>query len=316
MGIKQYSQLSGIYSVFLFIIFLRFDLIGSELYEKIIASILFGFFWPLFLLLLIIVSIEEFISGDLEAVGIGALYILLFFISKYLRNKYLGRNSQAISEEDLDEVGVDAEGYNPIDQGLSELFTSALEVSITKQIISEHEGELIEQINLKPLNLMIRLRNALKNTETRDIIILMFDAIKNWNDKDEDIMNVNQALRNFQESGWDIINWINKGVWFVFKIVVYIDKESNINEIRDCFDFKLLKHELNATTGMFLGSKHYIINDVDVTLLAYSLDRENETAWVRKGAFSFLEFQSPEPFKIKLKETAEQLIIKYNIVNS
>ena len=206
---------------------------------------------------------------------------------------------------------------------LNDLIESLIFKATKDGIITEDEQNLINQVQIDLENLETSVREANENAETRDVIEKIFktssaNLIQNAISvarKDTNMSKDEKELIDelFSQFGWDYSDWQSRN-WFVFKICIEVDETTNTREMLEVFDkvfclWKLSNFQLK--TGICLGTKHFVIDDNDVTLLAFGLHPENSRPWVRKGAFAFLNYKDPTEFQIQLKETAETLLNEF-----
>ncbi|MHA2030738.1 MAG: tellurite resistance TerB family protein [Candidatus Kariarchaeaceae archaeon] len=216
------------------------------------------------------------------------------------------------------------EDSDPLTFSFSSIITSVIEKAKQDGIITDEESELIAQIEFDVKNTEKQLEEAIMDKPTRSVLEKIFQsagermvknalsiARKDTSISLEEKEIIAQVLASFEELGWDTTNWRKKRIWFVFKIVVYIDENTIIGELLDTFETKFCMRNVDPVTGICLGTTHYVIDDIDVTLLAFTLDPRNEMKWVRKGAFSFLSFNDPVVFKNDLRRTAQDLLAKH-----
>jgi hypothetical protein len=277
------------------------DVNDASFFSMFFLALLLSLFWPilvLYSLFLLIVSV-----ATLNVYGISLMtayvvsFLLAYIVERVLLRPYFDKPSELIEE---------AHGVpTPIDQTLSDLFKSGLKAAIKDVYLTTAEVEMIKQIEFHPFNFEKRLNQAVKSNKIRGILLKILENITLSPIREREL---NQVLVELKESGWDLHRWINNGIWFVFKVVIFLDETSNLGDILNSFDHKLCDPRIKPTTGLCLGTKHYVIKDINVSLLGYALDPANDSAWVREGAYEYISFDNQQSFQKKLGEVAHKLL--------
>ncbi len=209
-------------------------------------------------------------------------------------------------------------------------FAEILKIIIIKAkedgIISSDESDLIKQIEFDAKNIEEQLKTAVMDSNTKIALEKLFKtagetliknaisiARKDTNVSTEEKMIIEQVINSFSELGWDTTEWKKKRIWYVFKIVIVINSNTNVDNLLNAFEKKFCLLGLDPATGICLGTNHYIMEDIDVTLLAFTLNPDNEMEWVRKGAFAFIEFDNEQSLKHRLRRTAQDLLAKHYV---
>ncbi|MHA2248794.1 MAG: hypothetical protein ACXAD7_00465 [Candidatus Kariarchaeaceae archaeon] len=216
------------------------------------------------------------------------------------------------------------DGLRPIKFSFSDLIGSILSKAKEDGVLSKDEADLIRQIEFDATNIQNKIQKAVNDNNTKSALDKLIrssgeNLIKNAIStarKDTSISSeereiIGQVLSSFEELGWDISSWKKKRIWYVFKIVIYIDRNTQINDMLDAFDKKFCMRNIDPVTGICLGTNHYVLDDIDVTLLAFTLNPDNDMEWVRKGAFAYLEFTEVQRFSKQLKRTAQDLLARH-----
>jgi len=187
-------------------------------------------------------------------------------------------------------------------------------------IITEDERELIEEIRIESENLQQRIQQLDEDRPTKIVLqkVLANSSrlmLKNLISKAREDGKISQDEQQilevlFDKLGFDLNNF-NSRPWFNFKICIRIDEKTPVESLLNHFDKVFCLRGLDPTqvySGLCLGTKHYVIEDVDVTLLAFALTPDNTKDWVSKGAFATIDF-SPN-FNRLLHNTAYDLLVE------
>ncbi len=192
-------------------------------------------------------------------------------------------------------------------------------------IITREEEELLDQIKVDMESAQSQLDNELKKVKTKEAIAkllkntsrTMIENAMSLARKDAklspDEKNIIQVI--VDQLGWSLDDWKNRN-WFVFKICVITDTLEDTNELLSVFDKMLCMPGIdpaNIYSGLCMGTSHYVIDNNDVTLLSFALNRTRPADWVTKGSFATLEFESAERMKLQLRRTAQNLVAEYYI---
>jgi hypothetical protein len=190
-------------------------------------------------------------------------------------------------------------------------------------IITKDEEELLDQIRVDMENLESQMKKEMKRVQTKEAIAkllentskIMIDNVISSARKDaklsSDEKEIIQVLMD--ELGWSLDDWKHRN-WFVFKICIVTDTLQEVDELLSVFDKSFCIPGIdpaNLFSGLCLGTKHYVIDNDDVTLLSFALNRDRPADWVTKGSFATLEFESAEKMIIQLRRTAQNLIAEY-----
>ncbi|MCH8906936.1 MAG: TerB family tellurite resistance protein [Candidatus Heimdallarchaeota archaeon] len=206
---------------------------------------------------------------------------------------------------------------------LNDLIESLIFKASKDGVITEDEQSLINQIQVDLQNLTESIEKANENEETMSAIEKIFKSSTT-----QMVQNAISIARRdttlsadekeiidelFRQLGWNFKDWKTRN-WFVFKVCIYLDEQTDVRKMLDGFDKVFCMWNLSSfqmKSGLCLGTKHYVIDDNDVTLLAFGLHTHNARPWVRKGAFAFLEFENQDKFIKDLRLTAERLHLEF-----
>ena len=194
-------------------------------------------------------------------------------------------------------------------------------------VITRDEEELLDQIKVDMENAEAHLINEMKKVKTKEAIAkllqntskTMIDNAMSMARKDAKLSSDEKDIIQIlvDELGWSLEDWKNRN-WFVFKICVITDTLEETNELLSVFDKMLCMPGINPAdiySGLCMGTSHYVVDNNDVTLLSFALNRTRPADWVTKGSFATLEFESAEKMKLQLRRTAQNLIAEYYIKN-
>ena len=194
-------------------------------------------------------------------------------------------------------------------------------------VITRDEEELLDQIKVDMENAEAHLINEMKKVKTKEAIAkllqntskTMIDNAMSMARKDAKLSSDEKDIIQIlvDELGWSLEDWKNRN-WFVFKICVITDTLEETNELLSVFYKMLCMPGINPAdiySGLCMGTSHYVVDNNDVTLLSFALNRTRPADWVTKGSFATLEFESAEKMKLQLRRTAQNLIAEYYIKN-
>ncbi len=100
---------------------------------------------------------------------------------------------------------------------------------------------------------------------------------------------------------------------FVFKINVLIDDNTIIEDMLSAFDnvYCVRTNVNEVATGLCLGTKHFLIDGDEVSLLSFAKKDTNTSAWVEKGSYIDIPYNDVVSFNNHLKRTAQNLLANY-----
>ncbi len=100
---------------------------------------------------------------------------------------------------------------------------------------------------------------------------------------------------------------------FVFKINVLIDDNTIIGDMLSAFDnvYCVRTNVNEVATGLCLGTKHFLIDGDEVSLLSFAKKDTNTSAWVEKGSYIDIPYNDVVSFNNHLKRTAQNLLANY-----
>ncbi len=204
---------------------------------------------------------------------------------------------------------------------LQQVLHSVIRKAEEDNIITVDERALIEALTLEVEEIEREIEALQSNNETSSALnkllassgkVLLRNLVSKAREDGKlthDEMNLIEQV--FAELGYDITNF-NPRPWFNFKICLNIDEKTDMGALLNHFDkvFCLRGIDPNDVyAGLCLGTKHYVIDDIDVTLLTFAVTPNNDQDWVTKGAFATLDFDPN--FERTLYTTAHDLAVEY-----
>ncbi len=149
-----------------------------------------------------------------------------------------------------------------------------------------------------------QFRTAVKALVTNAVNVAAIDGM--ISDEEHAILEVLNT-----ETGLLMTQIFSRRMWFIFKICVVIGSDISTPILLDVFDNSYCFGHLNPSSGLCLGTKHYTIQGVDITLLTFSLQEGETREWIQRGAYATINFTNPEEFKADLEKTANLLFEKH-----
>lgn len=190
-------------------------------------------------------------------------------------------------------------------------------------IITKDEEALLDRIKVDVKNLEAQMSDELKKDQTKEAIAkllkntsrVMLDNAMSSARKDAKISSEEKEIIQvlMDGLGWSYDDWKNRN-WFVFKICIVTDTLEETSDLLSVFDKVFCMPGIDPSdvySGLCLGTKHYVIDNNDVTLLSFALNRKKSANWVTKGSFATLEFENIEKMTLKLRRTAQNLVAEY-----
>lgn len=187
-------------------------------------------------------------------------------------------------------------------------------------IISEDEKQLIETIEIEIESAESQINRIMETHEEKVLLqklltsvnrVLLKNIVSTARVDGKISRDEEQILELlFKELGFDL-NSFDKRPWYVFKVCININDKTNIDGILDHFDSVFCLRGLDPTkvySGLCLGTKHYVIDEVDVTLLCFAVTPDSTSEWVTKGAFAILDAETNDDVPGILDTTATRLI--------
>ncbi len=210
----------------------------------------------------------------------------------------------------------------------NEILSTLIQKALEDGVITPDEQDLIDAIKLDIEDIDKTIKEELRKELTKQALSkVISNASRQLINKTISIARKDARISSDEkiiieqlitELGWTPEEWKNRK-WFVFKICIRIDKFTDISELLSCFDSSFCIPGIDNSSifpGLCLGTKHYVIDDQDVTLLAYALDAENKSEWVTKGAFAIISFTDKNRFILRLRRLAQDLLADFYLKKS
>lgn len=204
---------------------------------------------------------------------------------------------------------------------LSKLLENVIEKARQDNIITDDEESLIRTIEIETRTMDKRIREITSDTTTKSVLSRIITTagrqmLKNVISKarEDGAMSSDEyaIIRTLIEELDLDLNSIESRPWFVFKICVNIDYKDDVDQLLNSLDKVFCLRGLDPNkvySGLCLGTKHYVIDEVDVTLLAFAVTPDNTADWVTRGAFANIDYQETG-FRRILERTAQDLVVE------
>lgn len=100
---------------------------------------------------------------------------------------------------------------------------------------------------------------------------------------------------------------------FIFKITIMVEDKTDISEMLSTMDnIYCIRTEVDQIkSGLCLGTKHFLIDNNEVGLLAFAKKKDNTSVWVERGSYAELQYVNPTTFSNTLRRTAQNLLANY-----
>ncbi|MDH5403253.1 MAG: TerB family tellurite resistance protein [Candidatus Heimdallarchaeota archaeon] len=209
----------------------------------------------------------------------------------------------------------------PFSITLKTLLSKIIELAKLDGVITEDELKIINSLTSEVDSIESKISSAMENKEAKDIVYKIFE-----NSSVNLIQNIISQARSdgvINKEEQEIINqlilqlgwkpWEHDRKWYIFKVTVEINIETNMRDLLEGFDktFCLANIKPLESIGLCLGTKHFVIDDCDVTLLNFAYNPINPKDWIKKGAFASIVYENLPKFKNDLRTTAQDLIAEY-----
>ncbi|MCY3410212.1 MAG: hypothetical protein INQ03_01120 [Candidatus Heimdallarchaeota archaeon] len=180
---------------------------------------------------------------------------------------------------------------------------------LSKDEIEKCEKAVIDEYNIE--NLLV----SMDELEIYDVLEKLFNhtsevLIHKTRKQMIDTLENGELIWELLFSGFFPLRRKNK---FVFKINITLDEDTNIEEMLSVFDnvFCIRSSVREIKTGLCLGTKHFVVDTNEISLLAFAKKKNNTSAWVERGSHKDIIYSDKNRFKQELRRTAQDLLAKY-----